>query len=136
MSETVDQAEESQSGGYTSERGPFAINANPTIKPPISREAIDVDKAAAGFAHGPLAEQCGQEAASKAIGEMVKAFVPGTSTTPLFGQGGPNGMSLVHVWFGPNFNEDGRLRREPGPANLGLRARPRPLVGAGPRFTR
>ncbi len=34
---------------------------------------------------------------------MVQAFIPGTSTTPLFAQRGPGGMSLVHVWFGPNF---------------------------------
>lgn len=103
MSEAVDRAEDNEAGGYTSERGPFAINANPRIKPPIPREVIDVDKAADGFAHDPLVEKFGSETARKAIGEMVKAFIPGTSTTPLFGQGGPNGMSLVHVWFGPNF---------------------------------
>jgi hypothetical protein len=103
MSEIVDRTEGKEARGYTSERGPFAINANPQINPLISRDVIDVDKAADGFAHGPLAEKYGPESARKAIGEMVKAFIPGTSTTPLFGQGGPNGMSLVHVWFGPNF---------------------------------
>ncbi len=103
MSEAFDRTTGNQSRGYTSERGPFKINANPQINPPISREMIDVDKAADGFDHGQLAEKCGSDAARQAIGEMVKAFIPGTSTTPLFGQGGPNGMSLVHVWFGPNF---------------------------------
>jgi hypothetical protein len=103
MSEATDHTDARESKGYTSERGPFAINANPSIKPPIPREAIDVEKAADGFAHEPLVEKYGDESARNAIGEMVKAFIPGTSTTPLFAQGGPHGMSLVHVWFGPNF---------------------------------
>jgi len=64
---------------------------------------VNVDKAADGFAHEPLAEKYGEETARQKIGEMVQAFIPGAVTTPLFGQGGPNGMSLVHVWFGPNF---------------------------------
>jgi hypothetical protein len=103
VSESEKRSEVRERRGYASDRGPFSINANPEIAPPIPREKIDVEKAADGFAHDPLAEKYGTDAARKAIGEMVQAFVPGTSTTPLFAQGGPNGMSLVHVWFGANF---------------------------------
>ena len=98
-----DTSEEDTPRGYTSERGPFKLNANPEINPTAPREVVNVDKAADGFAHEPLAQKYGEETARKKIGEMVQAFIPGTSTTPLFAQGGPNGMSLVHVWFGPNF---------------------------------
>lgn len=103
MRDPIERTEEDTPRGYASERGPFQINANPQIRRPAPREAIDVEKAADGFAHGPLAETYGEETARKKIGEMVQAFIPGASTTPLFAQKGPNGMSLVHVWFGPNF---------------------------------
>ena len=103
MREPVTPTEEDIPRGYTSERGPFKINADPEIRPPAPREVVNVKKAADGFAYDPLAEKYGEETARKKIGEMVQAFIPGTSTTPLFAQTGPNGMSLVHVWFGPNF---------------------------------
>jgi len=62
-----------------------------------------VDKAADGFEYSALAEKYGEEPVRQKIGEMVQAFSPGASTTPLFAQRTPNGMSLIHVWFGPNF---------------------------------
>ena len=89
--------------GFVSERGPFEINANPKVNPPFPREQIPVDGVAAGFAHEPLAEKFGEAESRQKIGEMVKAGTPGASTTPLLMQDGPNGMSLVHVWFGANF---------------------------------
>lgn len=103
MREPVEGTEDDTPRGYTSKRGPFEINANPAINPAAPREVVNVEKAADGFAHQPLSEKYGEETARKKIGEMVQAFVPGASTTPLFSQKGPNGMSLVHVWFGPNF---------------------------------
>jgi len=103
MGEPITATEEDAPRGYTSERGPFEINANPEIKPPAPREVVNVEKAANGFAHAPLAERHGEDEARQKIGEMVQAFIPGTTTTPLFAQRKPNGMSLVHVWFGPNF---------------------------------
>ena len=107
MSEQRDVVEDleavNQSRKYASERGPFAINANPAINQPYPREKVDGDLAAAVFAHEPLAQKFGEDAARRKIGEMVKAFMPGTTTTPLFDQPGPNGMSLAHIWFGPNF---------------------------------
>ena len=100
MSEQRDVGEDleavNQSRKYASERGPFAINANPAINQPYPREKVDGDLAAAVFAHEPLAEKFGEDAARRKIGEMVKAFMPGTTTTPLFDQPGPNGMSLAH----------------------------------------
>jgi hypothetical protein len=88
---------------YESERGPFAINENPPINPPYDPEAVDVNKAADAFEYSELAEQCGETAVRRKLGEMMRAFGGGNSVTPLFWQGGENGMSLVHAWFGPNF---------------------------------
>ena len=88
---------------YVSERGGFKLNANPAIGEVVPRAKIRPERSAAGFAHEPLATKYGPEAAAKKIGEMVKAFIPGTITTTLLGQGGHHGMSLAHVWFGANF---------------------------------
>ena len=88
---------------FVSPRGPFEINANPTVNPPYPREKIPVDSVADGFAHEPLAEKYGADETRQKIGEMIKAGTAGATTTPLLMQEGPNGMSLVHVWFGANF---------------------------------
>ena len=88
---------------HVSERGGFQLNANPSIGEAVSRDKIRPERSAAGFAHGPLAKKYGSEAAAQKIGEMVKAFIPGTISTTLLAQGGQQGMSLVHVWFGANF---------------------------------
>ena len=93
---------EADSKRYVSERGPFAIWENPKLRPTFPPEAIDVDQAADGFEYGDLAAEFGEQPVRRKIGEMIQSYGHGTSTTPLFGQPGPNGMSLVHVWFGPN----------------------------------
>ena len=87
---------------FVSERGPFAINANPPITAPVARELVG-PKTAYIFGLKPLADKVGKEAAREKIVETVRAFVPGTCTTDLFRQEGPTGMSLAHIWFGPNF---------------------------------
>lgn len=87
----------------TSERGPFEINENPAINPAYPPEAIDVDKVADAFEYGDLAAEHGEAPVRQKIGEMMRALGNGSSVTPLFWQGGENGMSLVHAWFGPNF---------------------------------
>lgn len=87
----------------TSERGPFEINENPAINPAYPPEAIDVDKVADAFEYGELAAEYGEEPVRQKIGEMMRSLGNGSSVTPLFWQGGENGMSLVHAWFGPNF---------------------------------
>jgi len=89
--------------GYTSERGPFKMNANPAITTPIPSEKIKDDAAAGIFDYSALAEKFGEAPTRAKVIELVKAFTDGTSSTLLFGQGGPQGMSLAHVWFGANF---------------------------------
>ncbi len=88
---------------HVSDRGPFAVFANPTMSSSYEAEAVDLNKAADAFDYAELAEKYGEEPVRRKIGEMMKAFAHGTSVTPLFWQGGDNGMSLVHAWFGPNF---------------------------------
>ena len=99
---TDEQQTEADSLRHVSERGPFEIWENPKLRPTFPPEAIDVDKAADGFEYGELAEEYGEEPVRRKIGEMIQSYGHGTSTTPLFSQPGKNGMSLVHVWFGPN----------------------------------
>jgi hypothetical protein len=89
--------------GYVSERGPFKINENPKVNRPNPDAEINEDGICAYFEHTALTEKYGEEATREKIVEMAKAFRGGAATTPLFGQGGKNGMNLVHVWFGPNF---------------------------------
>ena len=102
--ENVDEVQnETEGKRYVSERGPFEIWENPTINRPYPSEKVDVDRAADGFDYGALAEKYGEEPVRQKIGEMVQAFSPGASTTALFAQRTANGMSLIHVWFGPNF---------------------------------
>lgn len=89
--------------GYVSERGPFKINENPEINTPLPSGKLNEEHAAKAFDYSTLAEKYGEEAVRKKVVEMAKSFSEGTSTTLLFGQGGPSGMSLAHVWFGANF---------------------------------
>ena len=89
--------------GYVSERGPFKINENPPINTPVPSDKLNEAHAAKAFDYSTLAEKYGEEAVREKVVEMAKAFSEGTSTTLLFGQSGPNGMSLAHVWFGANF---------------------------------
>ena len=103
MSEQLNEDTQVDSKKFVSRRGGFEINANPEIVPPVQRTRVRVEKSADGFAHEPLAKKYGSTEARAKIGEMVKAFIPGTTTTPLLVQKKPDGMSLVHVWFGANF---------------------------------
>jgi len=103
MREQADEVASVDTKKFISPRGGFEINANPEIVPPVERDRIRADRSADGFAHEPLAKKYGASEARAKIGEMVKAFIPGTTTTPLLVQKKPGGMSLVHVWFGANF---------------------------------
>ena len=89
--------------GYVSERGPFEINANPRVVQPDPDVEVTEDAAAAYFEHGALAEKYGEQATRGKLVDLIKAMLPGASTTMLLHQDGPDGMSLAHVWFGPNF---------------------------------
>ena len=101
---TEPHAGKRKNGRYVSERGPFEIFANPTIKPPRPSDEIDEEYGANLFEHSALAEKCGEAPVRQKIGEMVKTLWPGLTSTRLIGQdASPNGMVLVHVWFGPHY---------------------------------
>ena len=98
-----EQKLESDTRGYLSERGPFQINENPEVAKPANESDITEEGAAAYFEHSELAEKYGEKETREKLTEMLKAAVSGATTTVLLAQDSPNGMSLAHVWFGPNF---------------------------------
>src|SRR3954452_2013679 len=103
---TDEQDPAALAGRYSSHRGKFEIFEAPEIKrPPAPADVADVDmsSAADGFDYQGLLGDNAEDDVRATIGEMVRAIAPGAATTPLFWQGGPDGMSLVHAWFGPHF---------------------------------
>ena len=91
---------------HSSKRGEFQIWETPDLTPPAVIEDIqDVDPAVIGktFEFAALADKFGHDPAQEKISDLVKASASGTSSTVLLWQEPPNGMSLVHVWFGANF---------------------------------
>jgi hypothetical protein len=102
--ETTEPSELAKRSG--SHRGRFAIFEAPQVtRPPAPQDVAgaDMSKAADGFDYTGLLEDHDEQDVRDAIGEMVRAIAPGSSVTPLFWQGGTDGMSLVHAWFGPHF---------------------------------
>ena len=104
--QNTEEESTSENKSYSSKRGDFQIWESPELTPPAVFEDIqDVDPAAIAkaFEFSALAERfCHYEAQNK-ISYLVKASASGTSSTVLIWQNSPGGMSLVHVWFGPNF---------------------------------
>ncbi len=99
-----EQPHEEPKRRYVSERGPFEISANPTIRTPRSRGPVDRARALATFEHSALAEKYGKEAVEEKIVEMSKALAGGITSTSLFAQRStPGGMTLSHVWMGSNY---------------------------------
>lgn len=86
-----------------SERGPFAIWENPEMGQAYELDQALAEQVAEGFDISALAEKFGEAPAREKLVDMLKAIGPGVSTTMLFSQPGPNGMSLAHVWFGADF---------------------------------
>ncbi len=86
-----------------SERGPFAIWENPEMGQAYDLPQELAEQVAEGFDISALAEKFGEAPAREKLVDMLKAMGPGVSTTMLFSQSGPNGMSLAHVWFGADF---------------------------------
>ncbi len=104
MAEAINQEDSTrESRKYVSERGGFEIFENTNINRPGPKRPVDVDQVAAYFEHSALAEKYGEEPVREKIAEMAESIQGGAATTVLFSQNAPNGMSLVHVWFGPNF---------------------------------
>jgi hypothetical protein len=91
---------------YHSHRGKFAIFQAPEIPRPPTPESMatrDMSQAADSFDYSGLLADHEEQEVRDTIGEMARAIGPGASVTPLFFQQGPDGMSLVHAWFGPHF---------------------------------
>ena len=87
-------------------RGKFEIFRAPDFKPtPTPEQVADLDMSAAvdAFDCSALLANHDESDVRHDVGEMVRAILPGARTTTLFDQKGADGMSLVHVWFGPNF---------------------------------
>lgn len=95
------RARASRRGGFEIFRAPEMTKV-PT--PEVMASVPDMSAAADAFDYADLVDEDHDEAeVREAVGEMARAIASGSKTTPLFGQGGPDGMSLVHAWFGPNF---------------------------------
>jgi len=91
---------------YGSSRGRFEVfEAPPIRRPPTPEQVADLDlsRAADGFDYSDLVTTHEEQDVRDAIAEMARAIAPGSAVTPLFAQRTPDGMSLVHAWFGPNF---------------------------------
>jgi hypothetical protein len=97
MSEAIDDQAPRR---YVSERGRFEIFSNTRINQPGPRRPVDVDKTAEYFEHSALAAKYGEQPVREKIAAMAESIQGGAATTVLFSQDAPNGMSLVHVWFG------------------------------------
>jgi hypothetical protein len=91
---------------YHSHRGPFAIYQTPEITQPPSPEDMadaDMSQVADYFDYTGLLAENDELEVRDSLGEMGRAIAPGSVVTTLFSQPEPDGMSLVHVWFGANF---------------------------------
>ncbi len=85
-----------------SERGPFTLFENPPMGPPLTADLVKGSDVVREFDLSALAEKYGEEKAREKVVEMLDAFSGGISMTELSLQDHPNGMSLVHAWFGAN----------------------------------
>lgn len=103
----VEDTEGADDARYGSTRGKFEIFRKPALPQAATPEALaEVDFAPiarSAFGYDDLVEGDDDTRATEVVGEMIRATVPGNHTTTIFDQGGPDGMSLVHAWFAPDF---------------------------------
>jgi hypothetical protein len=88
-------------------RTEFEIFEAPKIEsPPTPEQAAvaDLSRAADGIDYSALLDDYPEPEVREAITEMVRAILPGSKVTSLFSGAGTEAMSLIHVWFGPNFD--------------------------------
>ena len=98
----VAQDQEEQ-GRFRSARGRFKIFKAPKIKRRRQiPEDFDTSAIVDGFDYSPLLADNDEADVRTKLDGMIRAINPGVSETLLFSQKGPQGMSLVHVWFGAN----------------------------------
>lgn len=79
------------------------ISPAPDLKQPLPRTEEVINHFVDGYTYNHLIDAHGHDAAKEKMSEMVEAFLPGLSNTILFIEDGIEGMSLSHIWFGPNF---------------------------------
>lgn len=95
--------EDAREGRWRSKRGRFKIFRAPAIKRRRELpEDYDTSKIVDGFVYDDLLEKHDEDEVRGAIGEMARVLNAGITETLLFAQRPPDGMSLAHVWFGPN----------------------------------
>src|SRR4029077_17001496 len=83
---------------FVSDRGPFELYHAPPLARPTMAEDLDADQVEeldGYFDYGALVDDVhsGDEVRA-AVADMIRAISPGNIVTPLFDQGGENGMSL------------------------------------------
>lgn len=95
--------EEAASGRWRSARGKFKIFRAPKVKRrrPLPDD-YDTTAIVDGFDYGHMLDNDSEADVRAAIGEMARVLNAGITETLLFAQRPPDGMSLAHVWFGPN----------------------------------
>ena len=92
-----------EQGRFRSARGRFKIFKAPKIKRRRQiPEDFDTSAIVDGFDYSPLLADNDEADVRTKLDGMIRAINPGVSETLLFSQKGPQGMSLVHVWFGAN----------------------------------
>ena len=92
-----------EQGRFRSARGRFKIFKAPKIKRRRQiPEDFDTSAIIDGFDYSPLLVDNDEADVRTKLDGMIRAINPGVSETLLFSQKGPQGMSLVHVWFGAN----------------------------------
>ncbi len=87
---------------HVSERGPFQLFENPPMNPPLTADIVKGSDLIREFDISPLADKYGEQTAQDKVVEMLDSLSGGVSMTELSVQDHPNGMSLVHAWFGAN----------------------------------
>ena len=89
---------------YMSERGPFSIQPAQEWKGPYPVGTFDGKKVVSeSWDISKLANDGNKDEVCAKLGEMLELAASGSSENRLMMQEGENGMRVVHVWFGPNF---------------------------------
>ena len=105
--ELEDKANADAASRFVSDRGPYELYHAPALAAPPKADELgedQVEELVGFFDYSNLVDDAHSEQDVRAsVAGMIRAISPGNIVTPLFDQGGENGMSLIHAWFGPNF---------------------------------
>jgi hypothetical protein len=105
--ELEEEANATAARRFVSARGPYELYHAPPLARPSMPEDLDADQVeemVGYFDYSELVDDVhAEEEVRASVADMIRAISPGNIVTPLFDQGGENGMSLIHAWFGPHF---------------------------------